>query len=271
MNLHLAILRVAAWLVPRPERPEWLAEWLSELWYASRSGIRRADVLRFCLGAFRDSLWLRRNQTPEDVRHPLLQSPLSCLAFLTTVATLAIGVFIASPKIRSNPFVHAGRDSIISVQLLMIAFALVILATITPLSLGDYASISLSRRIARWTFLALKFILVLPIVAFGTADLGPLLTADALQPQAMLVGYVLAFRWVLTDQRRRCPVCLRLLTDPTRIGQASQTFLELYGTELLCLRGHGLLYVPAIPATHSTQRWLALDSSWSSLFSSTRV
>jgi len=58
-----------------------------------------------------------------------------------------------------------------------------------------------------------------------------------------------------------------LLTNPTRIGRASQTFLEWYGTEFLCLKGHGLLHVPEIPTTYSTQRWQDLDPSWGSLFS----
>jgi hypothetical protein len=30
---------------------------------------------------------------------------------------------------------------------------------------------------------------------------------------------------------------------------------------------HGLLHVPEIPTTYSTQRWQDLDPSWGSLFS----
>jgi len=40
-----------------------------------------------------------------------------------------------------------------------------------------------------------------------------------------------------------------------------------YGTEFLCLKGHGLLHVPEIPTTYNTQRWMDLDASWGSLFS----
>jgi hypothetical protein len=72
----------------------------------------------------------------------------------------------------------------------------------------------------------------------------------------------------LTDQRQRCPVCLRSLANPTRIGSPSQSFLEWYGTELICTHGHGLLYVPEIPTSwYRTQRWQYLDPTWSSLFS----
>ncbi len=63
------LLRCAAWIVPSHERAEWLAEWQGELWHAwhmhgregaGRSSGGRAATL-FCLGAFSDALWLRRN------------------------------------------------------------------------------------------------------------------------------------------------------------------------------------------------------------------
>ena len=74
--------------------------------------------------------------------------------------------------------------------------------------------------------------------------------------------------WALRDQRKRCPVCLRLLTNPARVGQSSRNFLAWSGTELICVGGHGLLHVPDISTSwFSTQRWLYLDPSWSGLFS----
>jgi hypothetical protein len=58
-----------------------------------------------------------------------------------------------------------------------------------------------------------------------------------------------------------------VLTSPALIGMASQTFLEWYGTELICEKGHGLLHVPEIPnSCYSTQRWTYLDPSWRVLF-----
>jgi hypothetical protein len=117
----------------------------------------------------------------------------------------------------------------------------------------------------RWIFLAVKIVLVLPIVLFGSVALFSMIAAG-LQAHGMIVSSVIGFRWVLMDQRRRCPICLRVLSNPTTIGQASRTLLELYGTELMCARGHGLLHVPEIRNSYSEQRWLHLDSSWSSLF-----
>jgi hypothetical protein len=147
--------------------------------------------------------------------------------------------------------------------LMMVPLAILILPTVTSLTLGEYPA---NRQARRWVFLAVKIALLLPIVFYGTLDLTPLV-AQEFRPQAWLIGYVVAFRWALIDQRRRCPVCLRLLGHPTRIGQLSHVFLEWYGTELICTRGHGLLHVPEIPtSSYSTQRWLQLDQSWSTLF-----
>jgi hypothetical protein len=79
---------------------------------------------------------------------------------------------------------------------------------------------------------------------------------------------VAAFRWALIDQRRRCPVCLRVLGSPSGIGWASQVLLDLYGTEFICGQGHGLMQVPEIPSSSSSQRWLTIEQSWSATFPS---
>ena len=46
------------------------------------------------------------------------------------------------------------------------------------------------------------------------------------------------FRWALSDQRQRCPVCLHRVTHPARVGVASRTFLGWNGTEMMCMGGH---------------------------------
>jgi hypothetical protein len=74
-------------------------------------------------------------------------------------------------------------------------------------------------------------------------------------------------RWVLRDQRQRCPVCLRRLTHPARVGQPSRSFLDWNGIELICVGGHGMLHIPEMQTSwFDTQRWLYLDSSWDVLF-----
>jgi hypothetical protein len=132
-------------------------------------------------------------------------------------------------------------------------------------SLGDYPG---KTSLRRWLFFAAKILLVLPIVTFGALDMAS--TGSTVSPMAMWVasfGGLLAMRWVLADQRERCPVCLRLLANPVRIGESSRILLEWNGTELMCLKGHGLLHVSERPAIwFSGQRWVNFDPSWSGLF-----
>jgi hypothetical protein len=157
------------------------------------------------------------------------------------------------------------QDQSVLNVLLLIAFALILLPLTTSLSLGEFSAGCDSRRwparIRWWMFFGVKIALLLPIVFGGLYALGVLLLA----PQGAIVSLVLALRWALLDQRNRCPVCLRPLSHPVRIGEASHTFLAWYGTELLCTRGHGLLHVPEIRTScYAEQRWSYLDPSWTS-------
>lgn len=159
------------------------------------------------------------------------------------------------------------EDDLVRAYLLMIFVALFLLPATTSLRLGEYPSTGAGFR--RHAFLGAKTALLIAVVLCGTLDLTAIAGSD-LQPHAVLVGYIIALRWALNDQRKRCPVCLRRLSNPTRIGSSSQMFLEWYGTEFICTRGHGLLHVPGISTScYTTQRWLYLDASWSDLFSET--
>lgn len=109
---------------------------------------------------------------------------------------------------------------------------------------------------------------VWPTVFFGVYDLAP--TIGPVQPHAMLIGYIFAFRWVLNDQRRRCPECLRRCGNLVHIGHPPYVLLAWYGTEFICPEGHGLLQVPHLPkASFSPQRWLRLDASCAARFPET--
>jgi len=145
---------------------------------------------------------------------------------------------------------------------------LVALSRVTPLRLGEYPvnryAPGVRLRLVRWFFLAVKISLVVPIAVFGSLALDPVI--PELTPTAMFWGLVLGFRWALMDQRERCPVCLRLLSNPTRIGDPSQSFLGWYGTELVCSHGHGFLYIPGTSTSwHETQRWQYLDPTWNTV------
>jgi len=142
---------------------------------------------------------------------------------------------------------------------------LVALSRVTPLRLGEYPvsryAPAAPLRLLRWVFLAVKMALVVAAALCAVLALGSI--APPLAGCAMLLGPLFGLRWALMDQRERCPVCLRLLSNPTRIGDASQCFLGWYGTELVCSHGHGFLYVPGTSTSwYGTQRWHYLDPSW---------
>jgi hypothetical protein len=155
--------------------------------------------------------------------------------------------------------------------------AFLALPAITSVSLGESSvspqQTSWSRRLFRWGFLSTKISLLLPIVYFVPLDLAYSDTTFRLS-SSIYIQFTLSFLiclfgmgWLLRDQRQRCPVCLRCVTNPASVGQASRTFLAWNGTEMMCMSGHTLLHVPGLPTSwFSTQRWLYLDASWEFLF-----
>jgi hypothetical protein len=169
------------------------------------------------------------------------------------------------------------RDQPSFVFLFALLLASLALPATTALPLGD-----LPRRrdhlpqivnARRWIFLLAKFALVVLVVDLYSTDLAyGLYSSDPIRALYIQLGtafpaLLFGFRWILQDQRKRCPECLRLLSSPARVGQASCNFLSWNGTELFCVQGHGLLHIPELPTSwFSTQRWLCLDSSWRGLF-----
>jgi hypothetical protein len=146
--------------------------------------------------------------------------------------------------------------------------SLAVLSSVRPLRLGEYPvnryAPAAPFRLLRWVFLALKMALVVPIALCGAGALGPIV--PPLAGWVLFLGLFFGFRWALMDQRERCPVCLRLLSNPTCIGDPSQSFLGWYGTELLCSRGHGFLYIPGTSTSWGgAQRWQYLDPAWDTL------
>jgi hypothetical protein len=267
--LQYTVLRTASLVAPGDQRAEWLEGWRSELWYIPR---RRATL--FCLGAFRDALWLRRNN-PSPETGPLirLNSPVHCLAVLAALAALSLLVAVLVPGPQRGPWPsHLRASDLLAGCLSMLSVSCVILPA-TRLVMGGaraaHPPMPWPGRLRRGMFLALKIALVQPVMFCGMVILifiGPLVPVG---PQlGVYAVWTLTLRWVLTDQRRRCPVCLRLLTKPVRIGNSSHTFLEWYGAESICSRGHGLQHIPEISASYSgRQEWLTLDDSWRDLFS----
>ena len=155
--------------------------------------------------------------------------------------------------------------------------ALLALPAITTVSLGEGSmspqKTSWLKRLHRWSFFTAKIALLLPIVYFVSLDLAYGCTGLGQEGAAYLqlistFGMCLfGLRWVLKDQRQRCPVCMRRVTHPAQVGVASRTFLDWNGTEMMCMGGHTLLHVPSLPTSwFGAQQWLYLDTSWGFLF-----
>jgi hypothetical protein len=161
--------------------------------------------------------------------------------------------------------------------LFAVFLACLALPATTSLPLGEYRrssrKLSWATSVYRWTFLGCKLALLLPIVycisldlAYSRATFAPA-SSQYIQLVAAFSVCLFGLRWTIRDQRQRCPVCLRKLTNPARVGEPSRNFLAWNGTELICVGGHGLLHVPEISTSwFSTQRWLYLDPSWEVLF-----
>jgi hypothetical protein len=248
--LHTAILRNAAMLVPASVRAEWLAEWKAELCYVNH------DATAFCLGSFRDALWLRR-ESFSTRRMFSLDSPLRCVLLLTCLAGLSVLLAFPSREQWLPLFSPSGAGQFALAYLGMYLESLLVLLTLNPLGLGEYPANryapSLRIRMRRWIFLCAKVSLLVPIPVFLCVALAPIFPPAA---WIIFLGWIFGFRWVLADQKQRCPVCLHFLSNPVEVGDPAHMVFRPHTAEATCVRGHGTLFVPLAPATWcSTQRW----------------
>lgn len=265
-RVYLAILWAGGRIVRESDRAEWRAEWQTELWYAMEEA-DRGRLTSFCLGSWRDALWKRmhagigrwhgsvlmigdRPCFPEppaiECAHPL-ESPFRCLALLALLALVAVLISLS----RAEGMLAGGR---LLVSLLpWCAIFWPVVAVTSSAGGGEYA------RHRNWfrrgCFYGVKAVLLLLIVAFGASSLASLPSRIDLA----CFGVFIAIRWAMLDQRHRCPDCLRLLDKPVRMGSRSRILLEWNGTELLCLRGHGVMHVPEMPGIwFRRSRWMSL-------------
>ena len=251
MNAASLLLRAASFVTPRHRRAEWLREWRSELCYVPLD-----EAVRFTLGAFRDALWVRRH----TARAPL--SPLQCLTLMgaIAVASLLLALRLPGPQLPPLPR-HLRASDLPAGCVVMSVFTCLILPAIRLAMGPNRQAMPSPGRLRRALFLTAKIALLHPVMLCGFLLMNLLSPVVPIANIAIMASWIWAFCWVLTDQRRRCPVCLRRLTDPIRIGTPSQTLLEWYGAESACASGHGLLHSTDISST-----WLRLDDSWRGLF-----
>lgn len=82
-----------------------------------------------------------------------------------------------------------------------------------------------------------------------------------------VLGWCGALWYAIADRRVRCRECLERLQLPARIGLPGNLLFGTAGTEMVCRRGHGALYVDEKPENvHEADRWIRLDESWRDLF-----
>ena len=284
--LH-ALVRVASWIVPSHVRPEWHARWRSGLkdWWVlvDRGELisgTSAQIARTIRVAFADAFWLRFNKGYLDY---WLRGPAFLLVCAAT-ALLLIAAFTRGFHItRALIDIALGRHGVhvlssegpagtLIAYTVPIVFALaagVVLVAIGRLSVHGYGW-------RYWLFVAAKTTFVMVFVSLmwiegGTAfrrhisdGYARVLVGAVGLTIAFIFGFGCALAWSFDDQRRRCPVCLRLLTMPVTIGSWASV-LEPAITELLCEEGHGRL---CLSENESGQldRWTALDASWRDLF-----
>lgn len=247
--LHTRILRGAALIVPASGRAEWLAEWNAELWYVQH------DATAFCLGSFRDALWLRFESF--SVRRAFnLDSPARCVLLLVGLSVLALSLVPPPRSLWLHAWSAPDAKRFLATLLWMYLESLLVVVATVPLRFTEYTAKdrapSVFIRLRGWVFVAIKLALLPPIMFLVTFALVPIFPAA---PLLLLVGLIFGFRWALADQRRRCPICLHFLTNPIEIGSPAHMFVRPHGTELSCARGHGSLYVPSAVTSWAVQKW----------------
>lgn len=108
-----------------------------------------------------------------------------------------------------------------------------------------------------------EFLATNNIAATGVASLSREIPAFL----AWLFSSAIYILWVYRDQPGRCRRCLRRLELPTSVGALGRVLFDHEGTELICPRGHGTLYIePSTETWRQSGRWTEFDESWQELF-----
>ena len=286
--LALGILRLAAFLSPRPARREWLERWSSRLinlWILFERGELtlnpRSETIWLVRAALANAFWLRFNRVGlrDWVRGSgfVLASAACSLLLLALFShgLAATRAFVSAtiewqidpPIIRYDP----RRDFVVAHLVpIAMAFAIgVVLVLIGRRSLGRGCGWRY------WLFLSVKILSVMVLVPLLWLEAGAALwhsisqellrawIAGIVFTLAFLGGFGVSVIWVFSDQRRRCPVCLRRLERPVTMGSWASIF-EPVTTEFVCDEGHGSLSL-AESEMGEGDRWVALDSSWRGL------
>jgi len=279
-------LALAAWLVPARLRPEWRQRWQTAArnWWTlvERGEVTTRTTARFCATALGDAFWrrIRKEEWRQWFRGPSFV--LACIAaaflllalvsrgFAVTQSLLAILDRPTMTYVYRRPYDAAGDR--------LVAYLFPIF---TAMAGGLGVAMAARSRVhpfgwRHWAFLLIKTAAAMTLLPLAFIELGYLFRSlfsseggrvliGGLGPVfALIVGQGAAIYWCLSDQRRRCPVCLRLMTLPVAVGSWASMF-DPATTELLCEEGHGALCVVE-SESGGADRWLKLGVSWQDLF-----
>jgi len=278
LPIHERMLPVAGRLVPSTRRVDWMREWQAEFWLlrhrdgSSSVGLREALSLSY--GLMADAAWLRFDW----VRLSSQGSAGACLAVLLAYCLVCAGVeLVLAGSWHSFARTIAGHftGGFVFVAVPGV-FAAVATYPLRPLKCGDKDPRSarmLSDR-TRWSlFLSAKIGLTLTLgFLFSLVVSGPLRMviggkADWIELLMWVLFMTAGLRWALLNQEQRCQKCLRMLSQPTRVGPPSRNFLDWSGTELACAEGHGLLHVAEMQGSWCWyDKWVELDPTFQGLF-----
>ena len=283
------LILLASWIVPRGARPEWRRRWDSSLWnwwiLVERGELTSRAypiIVRHCWAAFGEAIWLRfnRQRLRNFVRGPAFVPAVSAAVLVLTAALthgfrytrnlIDIARTIYQPQPQSG--LYGPRGDMLMAHAIPLVFALT--TGIVLLVMARYSSDR--QNLWYWMYLLTKTLSVVVIVPLlwieGGAALRARLPQEALRVYVgglaftflFIAAFGVALVWCLADQRRRCPVCLRLLAMPVTMGSWASV-LDSATTESLCEEGHGSLCV-AETGTGPPDRWIAMDASWRELF-----
>ncbi len=271
-GMHRRLHR-AAWIVPGIKRDAWIAEWVAELSYVHAADPAAASSLAD--GLYRDAVMMQRLHVRSRYEAIDWQAPGLCLGTLGFSFGLLLTSSLVQPQLRHLMFSRWGHGALTCFIVLAV---LCLPSTVVTSRFGAYEAYSgeaasMVQRWIRWRFLGTKLVLcVLSCYLFAVNVTQPLqhvlgAQADWLLVACGLVFNVVAVSWVFTDQRQRCPSCMRSLRGPARMGPPSWSLLDSNATEEMCDRGHGLLHQPEWQTSwFENARWLQLDSTWHGLF-----
>jgi hypothetical protein len=198
---------------------------------------------------------------------------------LTDLSENAGYIFPASLLVVTSAKAEMRRTLVSYVLFLMLAIAsavAIVYARRQGAGLGR-APLSLGQRCRWWAFFVTKSALLLigacllawvsihSVAVYLVGSVYPM--ADGVALWLFLVLSIAPLSWSIHDQQKRCRVCLRLLGIPIRIGAPGSILFNWSGTEMVCSKGHGVLYLPDSEAKWlEGDRWNNLDDSWAGLF-----